>query len=594
MTKFKYFFVCVIFLSLSITADANINSILQWLNSKAYAKAEEAIEKGLSKDANDYRFFYLNALYFFEPENSAYNTDSAYANIILGIQNLPDTSSKDYLKNIKFGFSHSHFLQLKKQIIEAAYWEAEKLNNIDAYNHFLAIYRDDDFENLITKHRNDIAFVAAKEKMDFMSFKEFMEKYPSANQAEEARHLYEKLLYENFDKAGTWQSYKKYLDQYPEAVFRKEAFSNYERLLFEQYKKTDNAEAYNEFILQYPTNSYRDQVENLLFRKVCQDFNTSSLRHFIHTYPSLHLNRHIWEMIYVNETLLDTDTSYTAFIQRFPSFPNLEQCKKDSSLAKISPIGFEENGKYGFKNKSTDSLLKPPFYDDIQVFSERLCAAAMQSAITNKLKYGFINKNFEWVIQPLFDEVDDFKNGMAIVGSGNCPDGTPCYYGIINQLGDTILPIIYNDVHDFHGNLALVELQNETIGYVNNAGNFVITPIYKKARNFSENFAAVNKDTAWFFIDTLGFSSFQYHFLACTDFKNGMASYTNNGNTWGLLNNQGIIIKEPICKDPIVFNDSFTTVKMEDKIEKKGKIHYELNDYLLFKDGRMEKVKKVN
>jgi hypothetical protein len=31
----------------------------------------------------------------------------------------------------------------------------------------------------------------------------------------------------------------------------------------------------------------------------------------------------------------------------------------------------------------------------------------------------------------------------------------------------------------------------------------------------------------------------------------------------------------------------------EDKIDKKGKIHYELNDYLLYQDGTMEKIKKV-
>jgi hypothetical protein len=139
----------------------------------------------------------------------------------------------------------------------------------------------------------------------------------------------------------------------------------------------------------------------------------------------------------------------------------------------------------------------------------------------------------------------------------------------------------------------MVELPTETIGYVNNAGNFVIPPTYTKARNFSENFAAVYRDTVWFFIDTMGHSTFPYHFLACTDFKNGMVSFTNDGNTWGLLNKQGMIVKEPISKDPIVFNDSVTTIKVEDKIDKKGKIHYELNDYLLYRDGTMEKIKKV-
>lgn len=591
-TMLKYI-VVYLFLSLSITAPANINSIYQWMNTAQYAKAKAAITKGLLKDSADYRFSFLNARYFFDTENKNYNTDSAYINILKAIEVLPDSTDKFYLKNIKFGFSKAHLLQLKKQIIEAAYWEVEKKNTIDYYNHFLTTYKDNYFENLVTKHRNDIAFIAAKEKMDFMSFKEFMEKYPAANQAEEARQLYEKLLYENFDKEGTWQSYKKYIDQYPDAVYRKDAFYKYESLLFEAYRKTNDIDSFNQFIIQYPTNSYRDQIENLLFRKVCWDFNTATLKHFMQTYPYLQLNNHIWEMIYINETSPDTDSAYALFRQQFPDFPSVQQYKKDSTRCQLSVIGFEDNGKYGFKNKWNDSVLAPPVYDDIQVFSEKLCAVAIRSALTNKLKYGFIDKNFEWVIQPLFDEVDDFKNGLAVVGTGNCPEGSPCYYGIINQLGDTILPIIYHDVHDFRCHLAMVELPTETIGYVNNAGNFVIPPTYTKARNFSENFAAVYRDSVWFFIDTMGHSTFPYHFLACTDFKNGMISFTNDGNTWGLLNKQGMIVKEPISKNPIVFNDSVTTIKVEDKIDKKGKIHYELNDYLLYQDGTMEKIKKV-
>jgi WG containing repeat len=588
------FLVVSVFLCLTITVNANINSIFQLINTAQYAKAKVAIEKGLSKDSADYRFLFLNAQYYFETENKNYNTDSAYLNIIKAIQQQPDTTDKFYLKNIKFGFSKVHLQQLKKQIIETAYWEAEKENTIDHYNHFLALYDDDDFENLITKHRNDIAFVAAKEKMDFMSFKEFMEKYPAANQAEEARQIYEKLLYENFDKEHTWQSYKKYIDQYPDAVYRKDAFYKYESLLFEAYRKTNDIDSFKQFIIQYPTNSYRDQIENLLFRKVCWDFNTTTLKHFMQTYPYLQLNNHIWEMIYLNETSPDSASAYASFIARFPDFPDMQRYKKDSTLCQRLPVGFDENGKYGFKNKWNDSVLAPPVYDDIQVFSEKLCAVAIRSVLTNKLKYGFINKNFEWVIQPLFDEIEDFKNGLAVVGIGNCPDGSPCSYGIINQLGDTILPIIYHDVHDFRYHLAMVELPTETIGYVNNAGNFVIPPTYTKARNFSENFAAVYRDSVWFFIDTIGHSAFPYHFFACTDFRNGMASFTQDGNTWGLLNNRGIIIKDPICKDPIVFNDSVCTIKVEDKIDKKGKIHYELNDYLIYKDGRMEKIKKVN
>jgi hypothetical protein len=580
-----FFLCCLIF----VWCQANLNNTQQLLFLGKHELAKEKIDKALLKDSANYQALYWYARYYFDSENKFYHTDSAYKYILSSISCLPAETDKFYLKNLKYGYSSTRFQTLKKDILEAAYFAIEQEDKISSYNHFLSIYRDSYFEKLATKHRDDLAFGEAKEKMDFMSFKEFMDKYPNANQSKEARSLYEKLLYENVIKEGSWQAYKFYLDHYPDASYRNEASSNYERLLFEEYSHANDAQKLYEFIYAYPENAYRSIAESMLLSKACYDFDSETLIQYIQAYPHSNKVPHVWQLIYLVETADDEDSSYAQFIQHFPDYPFKDQVVKDSSLAHLKLYAYESNGLYGFKNRLNDSMIQLPIYYDVQEFSGRLCAAASSPALNHTFKYGFINKQFEFAIAPTYDEVYDFEAGLAIVGIGNCPNGL-CRYGIINELGDTVLPIEYNDVHEFHDGLALVESSAGRIGYVNNAGNDVIAPQFSKGRNFSENIAAVQLDSGWFFIDRNGVKTFPTTFYAITDFKNGVSSFSNDGNVWGIIASDGRIIKQPLFKEPIVFDGLTAKVQLEEKVEKKGKIKYVLNDYLLYRDGTMVKI----
>ncbi len=581
--------VYLIIYSFSFSCLASLKGVQDKLYTNQFSKAKAVLDKVLSKDATNYQALFLYAQLYFSSDNKGYQIDSAYHYASLSVAHLPAEKDKNYIKGFRYGFSKTRIFQLKKDVTEAAYFSAEQANKIGSYNHFIEVYQDDYFKNLAIKHRDDLAFGEAKTKMDFISFKEFMDKYPSSNQATEARGLYEKLLFENTTKEGSWQAYKHYLDNYPEAVFREEALASYETLLFAEYELSKEPSKLYEFISLYPFNRYRNKAESLLFRSVCKDFNSQTLLNFIQNYSNSNSAHHIWQLIYGNETYADNDSIYSYFIQRFPFYPHKQQFCTDSTLASIKLYAFESNGLYGFKNKLTDSIVQLPIYYDVQEFSERLCAAASSPSVNNKYKYGFINKQFLFVVAPMYDEVYDFESGLSIVGVGDCPDGV-CRYGIINEIGDTILPILYGDVHEFYDKLALVETVEKKIGYTNNAGNFIISPKFLRGRDFSENLAAVQLDTSWFFIDTNGIQKIPIFFKMVTDFKNGMSSFSKDGNLWGVLNNKGEIIKEAQFKEPVIFEDLVTKVKVEEKIEKKGKIKYSLIEYLLHIDGSMEKI----
>ncbi|MCO6147301.1 WG repeat-containing protein [Flavobacterium sp. NRK1] len=55
----------------------------------------------------------------------------------------------------------------------------------------------------------------------------------------------------------------------------------------------------------------------------------------------------------------------------------------------------------------------------------------------------------------------------------------------------------------FAQEMSLVK-QNGKLGYIDKTGQFVIKPVYDKARSFSEGLAAVKDQKKWGFLDTKG------------------------------------------------------------------------------------------
>ena len=78
-------------------------------------------------------------------------------------------------------------------------------------------------------------------------------------------------------------------------------------------------------------------------------------------------------------------------------------------------------------------------------------------------------------------------------------------------------------------------------GYVDNKGNVMIQFQYKKAREFSENLAAVRQGSKWGYIDQTGKVIIAFKYCNAKDFQNGLAAvkYNENPNSWGLIDKDG-------------------------------------------------------
>lgn len=158
-------------------------------------------------------------------------------------------------------------------------------------------------------------------------------------------------------------------------------------------------------------------------------------------------------------------------------------------------VRFEENGKYGFKLKSTGEIVVPcKYYDDAGVFSDGLAAVKFYG------KWGFIDKTGKKVVNCKYDIVKPFFNGFALVGGWYC--------GFIDKTGKEITPIIYDAAYPFFEGLAAVCL-NDKWGFIDNTGKEVISKKYYEVKSFINGKALVKTKNIFgvvkeFYIDKNG------------------------------------------------------------------------------------------
>jgi hypothetical protein len=165
-----------------------------------------------------------------------------------------------------------------------------------------------------------------------------------------------------------------------------------------------------------------------------------------------------------------------------------------------------------------------------------------------KLLYGFINKNGEVVIKPQFDFCSHFKEGSALVFSGNFLNHRPI--GYIDKTGKMVIKVPENcfSAYNFSEGLARFEIMNpkykHLFGYIDTSGEIVITPKLKGAYDFSEGLALVCKESGWCFIDKSGETVIESFFEEAESFSEGFANVLINGK-WGYIDKAGELIIEP-------------------------------------------------
>ncbi|MBN1908594.1 MAG: WG repeat-containing protein [Pirellulales bacterium] len=202
--------------------------------------------------------------------------------------------------------------------------------------------------------------------------------------------------------------------------------------------------------------------------------------------------------------------------------------------APLYPV--QEKGKWGFIN-ALGQIVIPPQYDNCYYpFSEGLAAVEVGS------KWGYIDRHNKMVIQPQFDSAENFKDGIASVrigepfegkGKSGCIDKSGHFvlgpeesgprgecreglryakkdgkWGYLDTKWNWAIPATFIDANSFSSGLAGVRLDENTAGFINKKGKWVIrlNAAVSDYEGFSEGLAPVLdlKSKQYGFIDKTG------------------------------------------------------------------------------------------
>jgi hypothetical protein len=153
-------------------------------------------------------------------------------------------------------------------------------------------------------------------------------------------------------------------------------------------------------------------------------------------------------------------------------------------------------------------------------------------------KYGFLNQHTNTVVIPCkWNNAYPFKNGFARIQND---EGK---WGYINNTGTEVIPCEWINAKDFSEELAPVQTHNGKWGYINNKGNMVISCIWKDARLFCEGLACVMDDNSkWGFIDRKGELKTRCLWKKVGDFSEGRAYVMNKQDLYGYINKEGKLV----------------------------------------------------
>lgn len=164
-----------------------------------------------------------------------------------------------------------------------------------------------------------------------------------------------------------------------------------------------------------------------------------------------------------------------------------------------------------FKLKLKDGEGVGAFYEELAIFYQ---------TEGKKKVYGFMDSSFNVVIKPQYAQVGNFSEGKAWVRDENAG-------WFINKNGKTVIsPNPHLTLTSYFNDDRYVDTDKTRFqyGFRGKNGEWIIKPLYRKARNFSDGLALVqNQKKMWGFINKNGGVAIPFNLISAGSFKNGYA-----------------------------------------------------------------------
>jgi hypothetical protein len=287
----------------------------------------------------------------------------------------------------------------------------------------------------------------------------------------------------------------------------------------------------------------------------------------------------------------------------------------------------KKEGRWNYINESGVILLSD-WYDDVSSFKQGIAQVKLNG------KSGFINRMGEFII-PLMAPVKFFSGGNACIESSDAQGKVVKY---VDKNGSDVIPWM-REVGEFINGQAEIKRDDGMVATIDVTGQIIETWHYKaffsgdkldviESNNFytfrdkngrmnnnwvpdivmfSEGLLAIQKDSAWGYIDKNGRTIIPFTFEECWNFRDGIALVKQNSkyawidkngrniandwfegvgefsmdlvavqkkDHWGYMNSKGEVVIKPAYDAAAAFSEGFALVKKGNNygyINRKGK-----------------------
>jgi len=296
--------------------------------------------------------------------------------------------------------------------------------------------------------------------------------------------------------------------------------------------------------------------------------------------------------------ILISSSASQFFLKTASSENNHNQTKISKGINNMDLESFEESGKWGYRDKSGNVIIKPQFSLEAGNFSEGLASVGVrrEKEVYGRpnFQYGYIDQTGKFVIPPKFDFAGDFKNGLAeiregkeftqnifektvsffrnmipVIGGTTPGKNVPGKYGCIDNKGDYVIKPIFDYMGNFENEKALAQIGKKW-GYVDKKGDFIIKfkAKFDKFEQFSTPFAKgvakVQSDEKWGYIDESGDFTIKPRFNVIGEFVEGLAP-AKIGKKWGYIDLRGNTTIDFKFDEAEFFSGGFARVMLGDE-----------------------------
>ena len=318
LVVFKLFILLLVFSFPGVSfaqpgGSASDKSALKNIEKHRWQKAETTLRKDLSRSPLNPAARYAFSIFFFHPENPAYDLDSAYHYAV--------TALHDY------SLSHVRTRErLRRIAIDSARLAALRAN-IDS-----------------------TAFEVAKRENTEAAYMEFLRHFPSAVQRELAEHMRDEVAFQQAVKENSPQAFRRYINSYPQSARSRDAQAEYDRLLFQEATKDGRLSSYEKFLNDHPETPYKNEIDRHIFQLCTVSGTVESFLSFMDRYPSSGFVGRSRQILF--HLLADEER------------PNWPHGFLDDSLQNLIAINrfilvpFFTNDRFGFMNENGQEIIK--------------------------------------------------------------------------------------------------------------------------------------------------------------------------------------------------------------------------------------------